>query len=138
MFGDRITRKNVVNTMGNTVVANRINQGCSLHGDLNADTDIRIDGLIKGNIACTSKVVIGVTGEVEGNIDCTDLTIEGKLKGLVRSSGTLYFRKTSYFEGEVSFIKLIVEDGAEIKASLTSIPTVYAEENHTNPTASEG
>lgn len=117
--------------MGNTVVANRINQGCSLHGDLNADTDIRIDGCIKGNIACTSKVVIGVTGEVEGNIECTDLTIEGKLKGLVLSSGTLYFRKTSYFEGQVSFVKLIVEDGAEIKASLTSIPVVHVEENHT-------
>lgn len=121
MFGDRFTRKNVVNTSGNTVVANRINQGCIVEGNINSDTDIRIDGIITGDITCSSRVVIGQGGEVKGNIECGDLTIEGRVWGNANCSGTLYFRKSAYFEGEVRFVKLIVEDGADIRASLTRI-----------------
>lgn len=121
MFGDRFTRKNVVNTSGNTVVANRINQGCSVQGNIVSDTDIRIDGIITGDITCSSKVVIGQGGELKGNLECGDLTIEGKVLGNINCSGTLYFRKSAYFEGEVRFVKLIVEDGADIRASLTRI-----------------
>jgi cytoskeletal protein CcmA (bactofilin family) len=121
MFGDRFTRKNVVNTSGNTVVANRLNQGCRVEGNLFADTDIRIDGSINGDIICSSRVVIGQVGEVTGNLECADLTIEGKVQGNINCSGTLYFRKSAYFEGEVRFVKLIVEDGADIRASLTRI-----------------
>lgn len=109
----------MVNTSGNTVVANRINQGCKVTGNMEADTDIRIDGSINGNIICPSKVVIGQEGEVVGDIRCGDLTIEGKVKGNIDCSGTLYFRKTCRFEGEVRFVKLIVEEGADIRASLT-------------------
>lgn len=121
MFGDRFTRKNVVNTSGNTVVANRINQGCRVEGNIISDTDIRIDGNITGDIICSSRVVIGQGGEVNGNLECGDLTIEGKVSGNANCSGTLYFRKSAYFEGKVRFVKLIVEDGADIRASLTRI-----------------
>jgi cytoskeletal protein CcmA (bactofilin family) len=121
MFGGKVTKKNVVNALGETVVANRINNGCVLTGHLFSDTDFRIDGKVNGNVTCTSKVVIGPTGEVHGDIDCTDLTIEGRVFGSARSAGTLYFRKTAFFEGTVRFIKLIVEEGADIKADLTRI-----------------
>lgn len=129
MLGGKVTKKNVVNALGETVVANRINNGCVLTGNLFSDTDFRIDGKINGNVTCTSKVVIGPTGEVLGDIDCTDFTIEGKVIGNVRASGTLYFRKTCFFEGSVRFMKLIVEEGAEIHADLTRIPKVDSDSN---------
>jgi cytoskeletal protein CcmA (bactofilin family) len=130
MLGGKVTKKNVVNAFGETVVANRINNGCIITGHLFSDTDFRIDGKINGNVTCTSKVVIGPTGEVHGDIDCTDLTMEGRVFGQLRVAGTLYFRKTAFFEGQVKFIKLIVEEGADINADLTRIELPASEHPH--------
>lgn len=121
MFQGKITKKNVVNASGGTVVANRVNQGTVIEGNITADTDFRIDGKVTGNIQCSSKVVIGPTGELVGDIECSDLTLEGKVVGNLKVSSVLYFRATAQFEGKVSYQKLIVEEGSEIKGSLTNL-----------------
>ena len=60
------------------MVANRINEGTVISGDISAQTDIRLDGTIMGNIICSSKVVIGSNAHITGHITCNDLTIEGR------------------------------------------------------------
>jgi cytoskeletal protein CcmA (bactofilin family) len=117
---NKITKGNVINSSGNTVVANRINKGTDLIGDIHAETDIRIDGTVKGNIKCPAKVVLGATAEIEGNIICGDLVVEGKIKGDIHVKQMLYLRSTSNFEGKVSYSKLVVEEGAVIVGSLTN------------------
>ena len=121
MFQGKITKKNVVNASGSTVVANRVNQGTLIEGNIIADTDFRIDGKVVGNIQCASKVVIGPSGELIGDIICSDFTLEGKVNGHLKVSNVLYFRATAQFEGTVSYQKLIVEEGSEIKGSLTNL-----------------
>jgi cytoskeletal protein CcmA (bactofilin family) len=121
MFQGKITKQNVVNASGSTVVANRVNMGTVIQGNITADTDFRIDGKVLGNIQCTSKVVIGSTGELIGDIECSDLTLEGKVTGNLKVSNVLYFRATAQFEGTVSYQKLIVEEGSDIKGSLTNL-----------------
>jgi len=107
-----------------TMVANKINEGTVISGDLNAQTDIRIDGKIIGNITCASKVVIGSASQVIGHIKCNDLTIEGKVKGNLEVNGVLFFRTTAGFEGDVKYKKLIVEEGAAINGSLVNVSSV--------------
>ena len=106
-----------------TMVANKINEGTTINGDIVAQTDLRIDGKIFGNISCASKVVIGATAQITGHIKCTDLTIEGKVKGNVEVNGVLFFRTTAVFDGDVKYKKLIVEEGAGITGSLVNINT---------------
>ena len=103
-----------------TMVANKINEGTSVNGHINAVTDIRIDGIITGNITCSSKVVIGSKAQITGNIQCNDLTIEGRVKGNIEVLETLYFKSNAQFEGDVKYKKLIVEEGATISGSLTN------------------
>ena len=107
-----------------TMVANKINDGTTITGDLDAQTDIRIDGKIIGNITCASKVVIGATSQVIGHIKCNDLTIEGKVKGNIEVNGILFFRTSANFEGDVKYKKLIVEEGANISGSLVNVSSV--------------
>ena len=107
-----------------TMVANKINEGTTISGDLDAQTDIRIDGKIIGNITCASKVVIGASSQIFGHIKCNDLTIEGKVKGNLEVNGILFFRTTSAFEGDVKYKKLIVEEGANINGSLMNVSSV--------------
>lgn len=107
-----------------TMVANKINEGTIISGDISAQTDIRIDGKINGNITCSSKVVIGVSAQVSGNIKCNDLTIEGKIKGNLEVNGILFFRTTAAFEGDVKYKKIVVEEGAAINGSLINVSSV--------------
>ncbi len=107
-----------------TMVANKINEGTVITGDISAQTDLRIDGKITGNITCASKVVIGSSAQIFGHIKCNDLTLEGKLKGNLEVNGTLFFRATAGFEGDVKYKKLIVEEGAAINGSLVNISSL--------------
>jgi len=107
-----------------TMVANKINEGTTINGDIAAQTDLRIDGKILGNIHCASKVVIGSSAQVVGQINCIDLTIEGKVKGNVEVNGVLFFRSTAVFEGDVKYKKLVVEEGAVITGSLMAVTTI--------------
>lgn len=107
-----------------TMVANKINDGTTITGDIDAQTDIRIDGKITGNITCASKVVIGATSQIAGHIKCNDLTIEGKVKGNIEVNGILFFRTTANFEGDVKYKRLIVEEGANISGSLVNVSSV--------------
>jgi len=104
-----------------TMVANKINEGTVINGELTAQTDLRIDGKITGDITCSAKVVIGPTAQINGNIHCNDLTLEGKVKGNLEVNGALFFRATAVFEGDVKYKKLIVEEGAAISGSLVNI-----------------
>lgn len=119
MFRSKVTKKNVFNADGATVVANRLNQDCSVIGHIQSTTDIRIDGQVEGNINSSSKIVIGLTGNVKGNISCVDLTVEGAVDGDIDISGTLYLRKTSRIGPfSVKFQKIIIEEGAEVACNL--------------------
>jgi cytoskeletal protein CcmA (bactofilin family) len=116
-----ITHRNSVS--GNeTFVANRINQGTTFNGDIDSDSDIRIDGVVRGNITCRSKVVIGEYGDCLGDIICTGLSVEGRIVGTLQVNGVFYLKKTAFFEGDVHYEKLIVEEGATVSGSLTTRP----------------
>ena len=58
------TQEKPVGGNGTTI----INAGTVLKGDIDSKNDIRIDGTIIGNIVCQAKIVIGVNGEVQGDI----------------------------------------------------------------------
>lgn len=125
MFKSKITKKNVVNAGGNTVVANRINEDCIITGTITSVTDIRIDGTVDGNVTSQSKIVIGPTGKVIGEIQCVDLTVEGTVEGNIHVSRTLYFRKTSHIGQYLAkFQKIIIEEGATLQCQLLPLENV--------------
>lgn len=100
-------------------IANRISKGASIQGEVKSETDIRIDGMIKGILHCAAKVVVGQTGTFEGDLDCKEASIEGRVTGKVEVNGLLFLKKTAHIEGEVFYKKLIVEEGANISGTIT-------------------
>lgn len=108
---------------------NRIVQGTVIKGDVTSKTDFRLDGVLIGNYNSASKLVIGPTGEVQGNIKCVNIDIEGKFSGKLEVSELLGVKSTAKIKGEVFVSKLSVEPGAifeatcEMKSNLKSIPT---------------
>jgi cytoskeletal protein CcmA (bactofilin family) len=91
---------------------NRIVDGTKIVGDIITDSNLRIDGEITGNIFSKSKVVVGETGVILGNIACTEADVEGNIDGKLEIEGLLILREKSKIEGDIQTGKLHIEEGA--------------------------
>lgn len=91
---------------------NALTAGSKIVGNITADSDFRIDGLIEGELNCTGKVVIGEAGKVKGAIICQQAEIMGLLDGKVTCHQQLSLRTNGKIQGDVHTKTLIVEPGA--------------------------
>ncbi len=86
-----------------------IAKGVELKGDIFCKSDIRVDGIVKGNIKSEARVVIGSNGEVEGNISCTQSDVMGKVIGNIFSNDLISIRGTANVQGDIHAGKLQIE-----------------------------
>ena len=56
---------------------NSIMEGTSIVGEVNSDSNIRIDGKVKGTVTARGRVIVGQTGTIEGEVICQSSDIEG-------------------------------------------------------------
>lgn len=89
--------------------ATLISAGTTFQGDVISETDLRIDGTIIGNIKCSSKVIIGPTGFVDGNVEGQQADITGKVKGNIIVKDLLQLKAEGIIEGNISAQKLQVD-----------------------------
>ena len=103
---------------------NIVAQGTKLVGDFSSQGDLRIDGIIEGNIKTSGKVVVGKSGLIKGTLNGTDAYFEGKFSGKLALSGTLTLKASAHIEGEVVAGKLAVEPGANFNVTCIMKGTV--------------
>ncbi len=94
-------------------VMNQFGQGTTINGDVLTDGDVRIDGKVTGNVTSKSKVVIGATAVIEGNIVCQNAYIDGRVNGTLDVMELLILSKTANVAGDMKIKKLVVEEGAK-------------------------
>ncbi len=91
---------------------NSLVQGTVVEGSVKSESDIRVDGTIKGQLICDAKVIIGPTGHIDGEVKCKNAVIEGKFEGVISVSELLNVRESAQISGDVTTNKLIVQSGA--------------------------
>ena len=92
--------------------ATLISADTTLKGDISSSSDLRIDGTIVGNIHSSSKIIIGSSGVVEGDISGNQADIVGKVSGNIRAKELLQLRGESVVTGNLYAGKLQVEPTA--------------------------
>ena len=117
---------------------NRIVEGTVIEGEIKCDSNIRIDGVIKGTITTKGRVVIGPSGKIEGDVVCRNADIEGQLNGKISVNELLSLKATAKINGQVTTGKLSVEPGAVINATVDMGGIVkdianVKEESHARP-----
>ena len=73
----------------NSNAVNLISQGTEITGDIKSTGDIRIDGILNGNMSTRGKVVIGPTGKVKGEVECKNSEVSGLIEGKITVSQLL-------------------------------------------------
>jgi len=95
-----------------TKLHNIIGPGTKIKGDIETNSDLRTDGTIIGNIVSKGKVVVGESGNIQGEINCTNCEVLGTIDGKVTVSELLSLKATSKLHGEIKTSKLSIEPGA--------------------------
>lgn len=90
-------------------IASIISAGTVITGNIESKGDIRIDGILKGNISCKAKVLIGPEGVVEGDITGQQADILGTVSGRIKMNGLLHLHGKATVEGDIHAAKLQIE-----------------------------
>jgi cytoskeletal protein CcmA (bactofilin family) len=86
-----------------------IGAGTTITGDLSSNGDIRIDGILKGNLDAKAKVLIGPEGVVEGDIHGAQADVLGKVIGKIKVKELLHLRGKATLNGDIYAGKLQIE-----------------------------
>ena len=116
MFGNNKKKETAQNNSSTAAPSsnalNSLVKGTHVEGVISSESDIRIDGSIKGTLTCKAKVIIGPSGLVDGEITCENALIEGQFVGDIKVSGLLHIKEAANVSGQVATGKLIVDPGA--------------------------
>ena len=104
------TEKTTSNGGGNGTTL--ISSGTTIKGDISSNSDLRIDGMVIGNISSNAKIVIGNSGVVEGDINGNNADIVGKTSGTIKVKELLQLRGECTVNGNIYAGKLQVEPTA--------------------------
>lgn len=91
---------------------NLIGNGTLITGDINSNGDVRIDGTLKGNLTISGKLVVGPSGNVEGNVVCQNADVSGEIHGKVTVSELLSLKASSKLLGDIITGKISIEPNA--------------------------
>lgn len=92
---------------------NLLSNGTEITGDIKSNGDIRVDGLLTGNLITKGKVVIGPTGKVKGEVYCKNSEVSGAVEGRICVSQLLTLKSDSKISGDIVTFKLSIEPGAK-------------------------
>lgn len=109
---DGKTKNMSQSTSGSTNSLNSLVNGTTIEGTIHSESDIRIDGTIQGKLFCDAKVIIGPSGKITGEVNCSNAVIEGVFDGTIQVKENLIIREKAVISGDVSTDKLVVAAGA--------------------------
>ena len=97
-------------TMKETI--NTIGSGTIVTGDIESKGDIRVDGILKGTVNTSGKVVLGKEGIIEGDVSCNNADIAGIVNAKITVTQLLLLKSTAKLNGDIITNKLSIEPGA--------------------------
>ena len=118
MWSPKNTAKLIVNPSDNVSF---FSHGFRVVGNVITENDIRIEGVIQGDISTTKKVIIGESGQVIGDIKGEEVVILGEVVGKVVGFKTIIVGNKGLLHGSAVTDNLHVEFGADVDGSIVKL-----------------
>ena len=97
--------------------SNIIGKGSTLEGNIESFGNIRVEGRIIGSVKSKSKIALGQSSYVDGNIIAQNAEVAGEVKGKIRITELLILKPSAVINGDIITNKFIVESGATFNGS---------------------
>jgi len=96
-----------------------IGRTLTIKGEITGSEALYIDGRIEGKIIMPeSRVTIGRNGKVDASIQAKEVVIMGKVTGNIDCSDRVDIRAEGSVSGDISTVRITVEDGAALKGGI--------------------
>ncbi len=96
---------------------NIISAGTILEGTLSSNSDIRVDGEVRGHIISENKVVIGEAGVITGDLKGATIEVQGKVVGNIIAKELAVLKTKSQVKGDIFYNNIVIENGANFRGS---------------------
>lgn len=93
-------------------------EGAEISGDIRTGKDMLLEGVVRGDVACEGKLVIGRNGMVEGNIVCRELVLDGLVAGNADVDGKTCLTAAALIKGFLQTSCLLLHPEAVIEKGL--------------------
>jgi len=133
----------IIESKGPAVVSpqNVIGKGTIIQGNIVAEGDLLIEGTVRGDVTTKTRLIVGPTCVVEGNIVADYAEVAGQVKGTVQALGLLIIKSSSMIDGDVLTKNLNVESGSTFNGRFTvgsvSTTSVAGPKNEPSPIKAE-
>lgn len=99
-----------------------ISSGVVIEGKVTSNSNIRVDGVVKGDITTQGNLTVGEQGSIQGQLTGETVSIGGKVEGTVNAKEKLVLESKAVLKGDLLTKILVVEAGAmfEGKSSMNS------------------
>ena len=92
-----------------------IGESAVLEGVLKTSCTTRVDGKIKGEAKSEGLLIIGESGNIEGDVTAEAMLIAGQVKGQVHVKDRLEIAETGKVTGVIYTKKLVISEGASFE-----------------------
>jgi len=96
-----------------------IGAGSRITGELYFPGTVELPGQVKGSVDA-AMIVIEETGEVEGDLRASSITIKGQLKGKV-TGGAVHLHTTARVSADITYDSLSIESGARLEGQCSPV-----------------
>lgn len=90
----------------------------SFDGTFNLTRDLRVEGQVKGTIACQGTLFVAQGASVNATVDAENITVAGDLDGEIVCRGKLQILSTGKVHGKLTTASLVINEGAVYEGEL--------------------
>ncbi|MCM1087946.1 MAG: polymer-forming cytoskeletal protein [Muribaculaceae bacterium] len=114
-------------------VGTLIGKGAIFDGDLSAPETVCIDGTLNGNCDCKEQLIVGIDGQIKGDITAQSVLISGKVEGDIVANGKIELLSTGKIVGNISAKSLVIDEDAcfDGRCTMTAESSTYTANNKT-------
>lgn len=94
-----------------------IGKGTQIQGTITANSGVRIDGQLDGDLTSSGDVLVGDSGVLNAQVKARNAVIAGLVKGNVEVSEKLELMPTAKLYGDIKVGMLIIGEGAIFKGA---------------------
>jgi len=94
-----------------------ISAGVVIEGKVASSGNIRIDGIINGDVNAQGNITVGEHGQIKGQINADNVVVGGKIFGTVNAKEKFVLESNSILNGDVITKILVISPGAKFNGN---------------------
>jgi cytoskeletal protein CcmA (bactofilin family) len=97
-----------------TAALSIIGSGMTVHGDLDANGVVKIEGTVDGNVRAAAQVLVAKGGSVQGDVDTTEAVVGGTVSGAIRARDRVEIQSGASVHGDITTRRILVAEGGAL------------------------